>query len=96
LREQAPSGPPAQVYWSGPIVRQRLERTNDFAQAGVRYRTFEDWEREELLANLVGALSECAPVIQERMIRHFTLADPDYGRRVAEGLGRSVSMEAAE
>jgi catalase len=35
-------------------------------------------------------------VIQERMIRHFTLADPDYGRRVAEGLGRSVSMEAAE
>jgi catalase len=44
----------------------------------------------------VGALSECAPVIQERMIRHFTLADPDYGRRVAEGLGLTVSSAAAE
>ncbi len=96
LKEQTPSGPPAQVHWSGPIVRQRIERTNDFAQAGVRYRTFEDWERDELVSNLVAALSECAPVIQERMIRHFTLADPDYGRRVAEGLGRTVTSEAAE
>jgi catalase len=76
--------------------RQRIERTDDFAQAGVRYRTFEDWERDELISNLVGALSECAPVIQDKMIRHFTLADPDYGRRVAEGLGRSVSSAAAE
>jgi len=44
---------------------------------------------------LVRALSECDAVIQERMIRH-TPTDPDYGRSVAEGLGRSVSSEAAE
>ena len=25
--------------------------------------------------------------VQERMVAHFTKADPEYGRRVAEGLG---------
>ncbi|EYD76698.1 Catalase [Rubellimicrobium mesophilum DSM 19309] len=96
LREQERLGPPPRTYWAGAIGRQRIERTNDFAQAGVRYRSYSDEEREELISNLVGALGECAPVIQDRMIRHFTLADADYGRRVAEGLGRSVSSEAAE
>jgi catalase len=96
LREQERAGAPPRSHVQGEIGRQRIERTNDFAQAGVRYRTFEDWERDELISNLVGALSECAPVIQDKMIRHFSLADPDYGRRVAEGLGRSVSSAAAE
>ena len=96
LREQPRAGEPPRTHWAGEVGRQKIDRTNDFAQAGVRYRTFEDWEREELISNLVGALSQCAPVIQERMIHHFTLADPDYGRRVAEGLGRSVSSAAAE
>jgi catalase len=96
LREQERLGAPPRSYVQGEIGRQRIERTNDFAQAGERYRTFSDVERDELISNLVGALSECEPVIQERMIRHFTLADADYGRRVAEGLGRSVSSQAAE
>ncbi len=96
LREQPRTGAPPRTYWAGEIGRQRIERTNDFAQAGERYRTFSPEERDELISNLVGALSECAPVIQERMIRHFTLADPDYGRRVAEGLGLTVSSAAAE
>jgi catalase len=96
LQEQPRTGAPPRTHWSGEIGRQRIERTNDFAQAGELYRTFEPWERDELIANLVGALSECAPVIQDRMIRHFTLADPDYGRRVAEGLGRSAASQAAE
>jgi catalase len=96
LREQERTGAPPRTHWAGEVGRQRIERTNDFAQAGERYRSYEDWEREELISNLVGALSECAPVIQEKMIRHFTLADPDYGRRVAEGLGRSLSSAAAE
>jgi catalase len=96
LREQERLGAPPRSYVQGEVGRQRIERTNDFAQAGERYRTFSDEERRELISNLVGALSQCAPVIQERMIRHFTLADADYGHRVAEGLGRSASSQAAE
>lgn len=90
LTEQPRTGTPPRSYVAGEIGRQRIERTNDFAQAGERYRTFEDWERDELVSNLVGALKQCAEVIQDRMISHFTQADLDYGRRVAEGLGRPV------
>jgi catalase len=90
LTEQPRTGAPPRSYVAGEIGRQRIERTNDFAQAGERYRTFEAWERDELIANLVGALGQCAEVIQDRMIGHFTQADADYGRRVAEGLGRPL------
>ena len=84
-------------FWQGEVGRQKISRSNDFAQAGERYRSFETWEREELIGNLVGALSGCADVIQDKMIAHFTRADADYGRRVAEGLGRKVQrLDAAE
>uniref|UniRef100_UPI00403F349A catalase-related domain-containing protein n=1 Tax=Paenibacillus sp. FSL K6-0276 TaxID=2921450 RepID=UPI00403F349A len=42
-----------------------------------------------MIHNLVDALKICAPVIQNNMIEHFTKADPDYGRRVAEGLAQT-------
>jgi catalase len=90
-REQPPAGPPPRPWVEGHVGRQKLERTNDFFQAGIRYRSFEDWEREELISNLVGALSGCDPAIRQKMVHHFTLADPDYGRRVAEGLALGVA-----
>ncbi|MDP9415394.1 MAG: hypothetical protein M3Q08_15205 [Pseudomonadota bacterium] len=51
-----------------------------------------------IIWGVVGALSECAEVIQVKMIDHFTRADVDYGRRITEGLGRSAPQrsEAAD
>ena len=86
LPEAEPAGSAHQPYVEGHLVRQAIERTNDFGQAGERYRMFSDMERDELIANLVGALSECSTEVQDRMIRNFSAADPDYGKRVAEGL----------
>ena len=83
-------------FVSGHVTRQAISRTNPYKQAGERYRSFEDWEREDLISNLVGALSICDRDIQERMVNHFTMADADYGRRVAEGLGISVPQQTAE
>jgi catalase len=68
------------------LVRQKISRTNDFKQAGETYRNFEDWERDELIMNLSNTLAACDKRIQDKMIEHFTLADQDYGRRVAEGI----------
>ena len=51
------------------------------------YRSFEGWERDELIKNLVGALGQCDRGIQERMVWHLSQCDRDYGRRVGEGLG---------
>jgi catalase len=84
-------------FVSGNIVRQSISRTLNFKQAGDRYRSFEDWERDDLINNLVGALSQCTKDIQDRMIGYFTEADADYGRRVAEGIRmNSEKKESAQ
>ncbi len=67
---------------------------DDYAQAGERYRTFEDWEREDLIGNLVADLKQCPEPIQLRMVWHFWHCDQDYGRRVAEGAG--IDLEKAK
>ena len=98
LAEAPSSGPAYTPYVAGPVMRKKLSRTNDYEQAGERYRAFEDWERDELISNLVTNLAQCNPDIQERMIQHLTQCDQEYGRRVAAGLRRPAPapvMEAA-
>jgi len=93
-----PAGKPHTPFVQGNVVKQTLARTNDYGQAGERYRSFESWERDELISNLVGLLKQCNPDIQERMLGHFFRADEDYGRRVAEGLGMPIepALRAAQ
>ncbi len=86
LSEAAPAGKPYTPHVQGPLVRAPIDRPNNFQQAGERYRSFTKAERDELIKNLVANLSQCNATIRKRMIAHFTAADPDYGRRVAEGL----------
>lgn len=89
LVEAEQNAAPHEPEYHARLQRQRIERTNDFKQAGHTYRSFEDWEREDLINNLVDALKQCDPSIQEQMIRNFTQADEEYGRRVAEGLEKA-------
>jgi catalase len=72
---------------TGRLTRKRIPRTEDYRQAGERYLLSEPWEQDDLVANLVGALSQCDRAIQERMVWHFFLCEDEYGRRVGEGLG---------
>ncbi|MBI0447082.1 catalase [Deinococcus sp. DB0503] len=88
---QAPDHTP---YIAGNLVRQSIDRTNDFKQAGEQYRAFEDWERDELISNLVASLKDTAQHIQDKMIEYFTQADPDYGRRVREGIAQARQSDA--
>jgi catalase len=90
LKETAPAGKPHSPRYEANLVRQKITRTNDFAQAGERYRAFETWERDELIHNLVDALKDCPKVIQQRMLSYFAQADAEYGRRVAEGIASAV------
>jgi catalase len=90
LREAPPPGPDHMPFISDNVVRRKIPRQNNYKQAGERYRKHEDWERDELIANLVGALRGCTKDVQERMLWHFSQCDQEYGRRVAEGLGMSV------
>ncbi|TGE01475.1 catalase [Methylobacterium nonmethylotrophicum] len=89
---------PAKEYHQpveGKLGRYQTSRTeDDYAQAGERYRSFEEWEREDLIANLVADMKECPEAIQLRMVWHFWHADEEYGRRVAEGAG--IDLEKAK
>ncbi|GGO07878.1 catalase [Microbispora rosea subsp. aerata] len=71
----------------GRLTRKRIPRTNDYKQAGERYLLMEQWERDDLVENLVTMLSRCDRPIQERMVWHFLLVEDDLGLRVGEGLG---------
>lgn len=86
LKEAARAGKDHTPHYDADLVREKISRTNDFKQAGERYRSFEDWERDDLILNLVNTLKPCAKHIQDKMVELFTQCDADYGRRVREGL----------
>ena len=96
LKEAEQIGKEHEPQYNDRLVRQAIDRTNNFGQAGETYRSLEDWERDELISNLVDALSVCASQIQEKMISYFTQADSDYGKRVADGIAEAKNAMANE
>jgi catalase len=74
----------------GRLTQAVLDRRNDYVQARGRYCTMMDWERDDLVLNMGGLLSQCERDVQERMLWHFFLVHDDYGRRVAEKLGMTA------
>jgi catalase len=74
----------------GRLTRKRIPLTNDYQQAGERYLLSQQWEKDDLVANLVGALSQCDRRIQERMVWHFFMCEDELGQRVGDGLGISA------
>ena len=74
----------------GRLTRKRIPRTNDYQQAGERYLHSEQWEKDDLVHNLVTALSACDRHIQERMVWHLFMCEDELGQRVGEGIGISA------
>jgi catalase len=72
---------------SGRLTRKRIPRTNDYQQAGERYLLSEQWEKDDLVTNLVTALTKCDRPIQERMVWHLYLCEDELGQRVGDELG---------
>ncbi|MEJ9232169.1 catalase, partial [Peribacillus butanolivorans] len=70
------------------------DHNDHYTQAGDLYRLMSEEERTRLVQTIVGAM---APVerdeIKIRQIGHFHKADSEFGSRIAEGLGLSVSQE---
>ena len=93
LREaDRPGQDPVGPEISGPLTRERIPRTNDYMQAGERYQLSEQWEKDDLVANLVDALSQCDRPIQERMLWHLYMCEDELGARVGEGI--AISLDA--
>jgi len=63
----------------------------DFFQTGELYRrAMSDYDRTNLVHNIVGHIKDAQQRIQYRQSALFYKADPEYGTRVAEGLGLDV------
>ena len=92
LQEAPKTGKDYTPRYEANLVRQAIDRTNPFGQAGETYRNFEDWERDELIMNLSNTLAGCDERIQKKMLEYFTQADEDYGRRVSEGIKEASDM----
>ena len=63
---------------------------DDYTQAGDLYRLIAEDKKVLLIDNIVQAMLPVPEEIKRRQIAHFYKADPDYGKRVAAGLGLSV------
>jgi catalase len=80
------TGTPAVDHAAADIVRQKITLANDYTQAGERYRLFSKMEQDHLVDNITDSLGKANKPIQQRMVDHFTKADPELGKRVAMGL----------
>lgn len=84
----------ASIPVSGVAENVGYDHHDHYTQAGDLYRLMNEEERARLVANIVGAMK---PVerddIKLRQIGHFYKADPEYGTRIAQGLGLQVPQE---
>lgn len=96
LVEAKRNGKEYQPEFSGKLVRQKIDRTNDFKQAGDAYRDlFTEEYRAELVKNLGGALADCTEYNREKLFTYFDQADADYGRRVREEAAKAIANKTA-
>lgn len=71
-------------------TQHKIDKPDDFSQAGEFYRSLSDTEKDHLIANLAGDLGQVTDkTIQAKMVSYFYRADADYGKRLAAALGLS-------
>src|SRR5690606_5125690 len=56
LQEASPAGKPHETHYNAALVREKIERQNNFKQAGETYRNLEDWEKDDLISNLAAGI----------------------------------------
>lgn len=77
---------------TGLVARHRPNHPNcDFSQPGTLFRkVMNDREREHTVSNIVKHITGVPRDIQERAVKNFFKADPEYGNGIARALGFSV------
>lgn len=87
MPKEAPAVPISSYLVEGEMMRKKISLTNDYEQAGEKYKSLNKMDQDHLIDNIVDSLGKADKPIQERMIVHFTKADvAELGKRVAKGL----------
>lgn len=76
---------------SGEATTYAYDKDDHYTQAGDLYRLMSKDEKDRLIRNIVDHMKPVTSKdIKLSQIEHFFKADPEYGQRVAEGLGLSI------
>jgi len=86
MLKEVPSGASHISKIEGEVTRKKINLTNDFVQAGERYRSLSKTDQEHLADNLIADLMHIDKPIQQRIIENLTKADVELGKSVANGL----------
>jgi catalase len=79
---------------SGTTQQARIEKTDDFSQAGVFYRHLDGAARQRLVQNLAGDLGQVKNTqVKARLVGFMLQADEEYGTRLGQAVG--ISPDAA-
>jgi len=90
---ESPEDKQAAYAVSGVADSVAYDQDDHYTQAGDLYRLLSKDEKTRLIQNIVDAMKPVTKdEIKLRQIAHFYKADPEYGTRVAEGLGLPVSQ----
>lgn len=74
------------MHVEGNITRESIKKTDDFTQAGERYRGLSESERIALIDNILSELWQVPEKIQKKLVEYFIKCDEEFGEKVAEGL----------
>ncbi|MFD0051223.1 catalase KatA [Actinomycetes bacterium NPDC127524] len=71
------------------------DHNDHYTQPGDLYRLLSEEERSRLIETIVGAMKPVkTEEIKRRQIQHFYKADPEFGTRIAAGLGLPITVPA--
>lgn len=86
LPREALAMPTEDYSIKGKVIRQKISLTNDFQQAGERYRSLSKVDQEHLIDNIADSLGKADKTIQQRMVKNLIKADAELGKRVGKAL----------
>ncbi|WP_053373680.1 catalase [Paenibacillus sp. FJAT-27812] len=89
--KEAPAYADSYAPLQGSAGRQRIDKTDDFTQAGERFRSLPEEQQANLIANVVGELEQTNDDIRLRAICNFFRADRTFGMKLSQALGVDIS-----
>lgn len=77
----------------GYVQQAAIKKQQNFAQAGVLYRSFSKQERTNLVNNLAGDLGKVKDSkVMHKMLSHFYKADSEYGTRLTNAVNGDMKQ----
>ncbi|MFA9396733.1 MAG: catalase [Clostridiaceae bacterium] len=91
LPKEAPKSPSCPVYVEGEITRKKINKTDNFSQAGDRYNNLSKVDQDHLVDNIVCDLWSVKKEIQIKAIKNLYKASKEFGERIAKKLNISLA-----